>query len=170
MKGYMLAASLVFSINLACSSDGLSTVQSDPATDRHATPTSTPEETGDPKPTQAPDPGKKDEPSLADNLIGTWKHISIAKTPDGAREPLEYASISWTFQPDGSGSYVQTVRGVARGSGTSEFKWTISGNDIEIASVGRGSAVTYTVVHHSKNEMTWRNNTLGDYYIVERQQ
>lgn len=166
MRTYLFAVSLLVTLCVSCTtSTQTASVQ---ASDRSQQPTQTPGDTG--KGNEAPSPGTPaGSSSLTDRLVGTWKHVSIAETPDGPREPLKHSSISWTFNADGTGTYAQTVRGVTMGSGKNEFKWTLDGDDLQIAPTGRGRAVTYTVVKHAEGEMTWRNNTLGDYYIVERQ-
>jgi hypothetical protein len=108
-------------------------------------------------------------PEPQTSVIGSWKHVSTAKSPDGDREPLEAATITWTFENDGSGSYSQIVKGLPGAGGTNPFTWKLSGKDIEITSKKGGPAVIYTIVKQSADEMTWRNNVLGDYYIVIKQ-
>lgn len=103
------------------------------------------------------------------SIIGTWKHISTAKTADGERQPLKVANIQWTFKSDGTGSYKQTVKGIERAGGTNAFNWKLNEKEIEITPISRGKSVTYTIIEQSENEMTWRNNVLGDYYFVEKQ-
>jgi hypothetical protein len=102
-------------------------------------------------------------------IIGTWKHISTAKTVDGKRDPLTQADISWTFNTDGTGIYKQTVKGIQGASGSMNFKWNLKGKDIVLTPSKGGKSSTYSIEKQSENEMTWRNNLLGDYYFVEKQ-
>jgi hypothetical protein len=91
-------------------------------------------------------------------LVGTWKHDSIADTPDGTRMDVS-RNISWTFRADGSATFKQD-------QSSSDFTWSLDGQNIMFGNVNQ-----YTVVEYSENEMTWRNNQgpMQDYYFVSRQ-
>jgi hypothetical protein len=94
-----------------------------------------------------------------DGLTGAWAHVASADTPDGPREPLTGVAISWTFRPDGTGTYSQQV-----GSGetrTNDFEWTLDGETIDMGTL-------YTIVSRDGDEMVWRNERMGNYYVVHR--
>lgn len=122
-------------------------------------------------PTQATPNVGQQPPTQPDetSIVGTWKHVSTAKTPGGAREPLKTASIEWMFRADGTGSYKQVVKALPAASGDNPFKWQLKGNDIELTPSRAGRRTTYTIVERSPGRMTWKNHVLGDYYFVERQ-
>lgn len=110
---------------------------------------------------QIKEPDEKNDGSIT----GTWKHISSAKSPGGERKPLTQAAITWTFNKDGTGVYKQDVKVIKGGDGTRKFKWELKGKDIILSPGG----VSYTIVDQTPNQMIWKNNRLGDYYIVEKQ-
>ncbi len=97
-----------------------------------------------------------------DGLTGTWTHVATAATADGARDPMDAAAIAWTFRPDGTGTYTQQVDALGPEPRTRDFTWTLRDDVLDL-----GSA-TYTVVSRDGDEMTWRNDRLGDFYIVAR--
>ncbi|PAP78501.1 hypothetical protein [Rubrivirga marina] len=97
----------------------------------------------------------------SESLSGTWAHVATADTPDGPRDPLSTATISWTFRPDGTGTYSQQV--LSGRTRTNDFEWTLDGETLDLG------AATYAIVSRDGDEMVWRNDRLGDYYIVQRQ-
>lgn len=99
-------------------------------------------------------------------LIGTWHHDATARTPNGPEKPMTQADISWTFKSGGSGTYHQKVKFIHMDA-SHPFHWTLKGNSIVLSNKG-GPTTTYTVVKVSGDKMVWKNQTLGDYYIVRR--
>jgi hypothetical protein len=112
---------------------------------------------------------EKTNPENTSEITGSWKHVSTAQSPEGRREPVDISTNTWTFNNDGSGAYKQTVKGMSAAAGATPFTWKLNGNDLEIVSQKGGPTIIYTIVKQSKDEMTWRNNVLGDYYIVQKQ-
>jgi hypothetical protein len=101
-----------------------------------------------------------------DSINGIWEHISTSSTPDGARDAVDTARMSWTFNADGSGEYKQTVMG--RDMGRAIY-WRLDGTSIVLSSKKGGKAqATYSIVKADTEEMIWKNEKLGDYYHVEK--
>ncbi|WP_412069734.1 hypothetical protein [Rubrivirga sp. IMCC43871] len=101
-------------------------------------------------------------PTADDGLAGTWAHVATAATADGPRDPMDAATIAWTFRPDGTGTYTQQVDALGPEPRTRAFAWTLRGDVIDLG------GATYTVVSRDSDEMTWHNDRLGDFYIVAR--
>jgi hypothetical protein len=100
-------------------------------------------------------------------LKGTWKHVSTSQTPDGPRERLTTAQISWTFNADGTGTYSQKVMGRDMGR---RMIWELDGQKILLkGKKGGKTKTTYTVLVAGESEMIWRNEKLGDCYHVKKQ-
>jgi hypothetical protein len=147
----------VASTAIGCSASQIETAVSEPRVSEVSTPPLGDNETSD----------LETKPS--DDLIGSWKHISSAKTKEGKRDLLKEADIYWTFAGEGTGTYKQSVKGMSGAGGTSKFKWKVEGNTIQLTPDKGGKSTTYTIIDRSGNAMSWRNELLGDYYFVQKQ-
>jgi hypothetical protein len=105
----------------------------------------------------------------AEKLIGAWRHTADAQEANGERILMrDDWQVSWTFNPDGTGTYKQNVSTIgAKPSNT--FKWSIKGNDIIVHLDGKPAAVTYTVFAKSDKEMVWKANIGKGFTVVEKQ-
>ncbi len=102
----------------------------------------------------------------AAEVEGTWEHVATSETPDGEAEPLDIAAITWTFNADGTGRYVQKVMGREMGR---DMFWGLDGAKIQLMFKKGGKVkATYTVVRKGAEKMIWKNEKLGDYYHVEK--
>ncbi|MGI8668609.1 MAG: hypothetical protein ACR2J3_02045 [Aridibacter sp.] len=58
-----------------------------------------------------------------------------------------------------------SISGTWKHNGTRKFKWELKGKDIILFPGGVG----FTIVEQTPDQMVWKNNLAGNYYIVEKQ-
>ncbi|MGM0556349.1 MAG: lipocalin family protein [Myxococcota bacterium] len=102
-----------------------------------------------------------EQQDLQCTLLGKWKHTHI----DG--DPVEYADIAWTFRPDGTGVYDQTVR-VTGQRGANPFTWRLEGRNIYLELEKGGRTAVYRADKWTDGQMKWFNYRLSDKYTVQR--
>jgi hypothetical protein len=110
--------------------------------------------------TSSPLPEAEQE-ELRCTLLGKWKHTAI----DG--DPVNYADITWSFQPDGNGMYTQVVKATGQ-RGTQTFNWRLEGRNIHLNLEKRNKETVYRADEWSQNDMQWFNYRLSDNYTVQR--
>ena len=99
-------------------------------------------------------------------LIGTWQHTHIVS--DGSdREPVKEATITWTFEEDGTGVYSQEVPSVGQ-SNQRNFQWHLEGRNIVLENSRGGRTTYYRAETWSTAQMRWFNYTGSNDYILRR--
>mgnify|MGYP006307392997 CR=1 FL=1 len=104
---------------------------------------------------------------LKRTLLGSWTHThTIQKS--GQRTPVEGATVTWTFNPDGTGVYRQKVSS----SGTDEtwkFSWELEGRNIVLDQKGGNRKAFYRADTWSPRQMQWFNYMDEKSYVVRKQ-
>lgn len=104
---------------------------------------------------------------LHQTLVGTWEHTHIVDKK-GNREPVETATITWSFKEDGTGAYHQKVPSMSMNKMNS-FHWHLEGRNIVLELDKGGRKTYYRAESWSPQQMRWFNYTQSNHYVVRKQ-
>lgn len=102
---------------------------------------------------------------LRQALVGSWQH-TVTVREGGGRKPLEDATVVWTFQEDGTGTY----RKEPTGDGSKierDFRWRLEGRNLFIEMKETRDAY-FRAETWSPRQMRWHNYRTEQIHLLKR--